>query len=728
MPTVELSDASPSDSVGIKAANLGRLIRAGFAVPAGVVLPASLEEAALPAAVAQVLDSLRGDRFAVRSSGVAEDMPGASFAGQYETRLGVARHEVLEAVRSCRESGHAARVAAYRDKHGLGNTAEGIAVIVQELVDAVAAGVAFSSDPLTGAHDRVVVSAVRGLGERLVSGHAAADVWWIEAGQATCRARPEAAIDADIALRVAAQARAAADHFRSPQDIEWAVDREGRLLVLQSRPITALPQEVRWEAPGSRPYRRNLRLGEWFFEPLTPLFDDWLVNRLETREHQIWHRIGGFHLADRYHALVNGWYFKDVSFIPSNPLALLAMMLRTGLPRAMRHPRRWASMLPPVSAFAVRPHLEEFHRRVQPAHRRLVDDSAQRMEAADAQELVGIVDRLADDAGEYFVYLALVGGFAWKSEVKLARFCRANLAGSGLGSHQELMLACREPAPEAPAVVSLDWYRPPLAETVANESISDAEARHARLLARREKAESLANVALVGRRRLLRRFGALLAVAREFAAIREEQVSEFTLGWPILRRALDRLGQDLVSRKVLSDPDEIYFLTRDEVLKPAKDLSATARSRWAAWMRQRRLTPPLKLGPEHEMVRRILDDNIETFRGFGQIGGEELLRGMPSSPGVARGRVHVIAGPEAFEEFQSGEVLVAQATTPGWTPLFARAAAVVTDAGSVMAHASLVAREYGIPAVVGTGEATQRLEDGMLVTVDGSAGVVLRAR
>jgi pyruvate,water dikinase len=98
---------------------------------------------------------------------------------------------------------------------------------------------------------------------------------------------------------------------------------------------------------------------------------------------------------------------------------------------------------------------------------------------------------------------------------------------------------------------------------------------------------------------------------------------------------------------------------------------------------------------------------------------------MPSSPGVARGPVRVVTGPEGFDGFQAGEVLVAQTTTPGWTPLFARAAAVVTDVGSVMAHASLVAREYGLPAVVGTGEATRKLRDGMLVTVDGSAGVVL---
>jgi rifampicin phosphotransferase len=86
--------------------------------------------------------------------------------------------------------------------------------------------------------------------------------------------------------------------------------------------------------------------------------------------------------------------------------------------------------------------------------------------------------------------------------------------------------------------------------------------------------------------------------------------------------------------------------------------------------------------------------------------------------------VRVIRGPEDFERFQPGEVLVAQVTAPAWTPLFGRAAAVVTDGGSLAAHASLVAREYGIAAVVATGDATARLRDGQRVTVDGSAGVV----
>lgn len=101
-----------------------------------------------------------------------------------------------------------------------------------------------------------------------------------------------------------------------------------------------------------------------------------------------------------------------------------------------------------------------------------------------------------------------------------------------------------------------------------------------------------------------------------------------------------------------------------------------------------------------------------------------IVSGVPASSGIATGRVRVIRGPDEFDQLQAGEVLVAPFTAPAWTPLFTLAAAVVTDVGSAAAHASIVAREYGIPAVVGCGDATARLRPGMRVTVNGSTGNV----
>ena len=101
-----------------------------------------------------------------------------------------------------------------------------------------------------------------------------------------------------------------------------------------------------------------------------------------------------------------------------------------------------------------------------------------------------------------------------------------------------------------------------------------------------------------------------------------------------------------------------------------------------------------------------------------------IAHGTPASPGRATGRVRVVRDSSRFDEFENGEILVAPLTAPAWTDLFGRAAAVVTDVGSAFAHASIIAREYGIPAVVGCGDATSRLKDGQIVTVDGSTGNV----
>ena len=137
---------------------------------------------------------------------------------------------------------------------------------------------------------------------------------------------------------------------------------------------------------------------------------------------------------------------------------------------------------------------------------------------------------------------------------------------------------------------------------------------------------------------------------------------------------------------------------------------------------QARLVPPLFVGRVHPLLKKLWD----AFpRMLGAVPSDTaLVSGAPASPGRASGPVRVIRGPQEFDQLQPGEILVAPTTAPAWTPLFTRAVAVVTDVGSAAAHASIIAREYGIPAVVGCGDATARLKTGMRVTVDGSTGNV----
>ena len=207
--------------------------------------------------------------------------------------------------------------------------------------------------------------------------------------------------------------------------------------------------------------------------------------------------------------------------------------------------------------------------------------------------------------------------------------------------------------------------------------------------------------------------------------IREEQTSELTIAWPVMRRAVVRIGEALVADGVIAEPDDVFFMTRDEVLAAlsgARPAVLDLAGRRAARAEQARLVPPTVVGRANRLVQRLWDSFP---RMLGAVPSDSaLVSGVPASAGRASGLVRVIRGPDEFAELRLGEILVAPLTAPAWTPLFSLAAGVVTDVGSAAAHASIIAREYGIPAVVGCGDATSRLRTGMRVTVDGTTGNV----
>jgi len=179
-----------------------------------------------------------------------------------------------------------------------------------------------------------------------------------------------------------------------------------------------------------------------------------------------------------------------------------------------------------------------------------------------------------------------------------------------------------------------------------------------------------------------------------------------------LRRAARERGRRLAERGVLADPGDVFYLSYAELLAPPTDaLAVVARRRAERTRLAARRAPPIFEGRW---------DNVETDTDPLSVG--DALAGIPAAPGVARGRVRVMR--EFGDPLDPGDVLVANVTDTGWTPLFGFAAAVVTDVGGVVSHPAVVAREFGIPCVVGTNEATIRLRDGMTVEVDGTAGTV----
>ena len=178
---------------------------------------------------------------AVRSSCVAEDLSNASFAGQYETVLGVREDkEIEDAVKVCWASAFSSRVLAYKEAKNSKSTDLAImAVLIQRLIRADSAGVAFTANPVTFDRNEVVINSVRGVGERLVSGQATPDEWVVRSSEILCRSSPEDSISSELARLIARLAKRVESHFGSPQDIEWAI-AGGKTFLLQPTPITTL--------------------------------------------------------------------------------------------------------------------------------------------------------------------------------------------------------------------------------------------------------------------------------------------------------------------------------------------------------------------------------------------------------------------------------------------------------------------------------------------------------
>lgn len=743
-PIVTLTDSAAASvpAVGSKAANLARLAAAGLPVPPGFVVTAGAwvqPPGDLAVAIDRALgaDELAGaPTFAVRSSALAEDLQDASFAGLYETLLDVPRQQVAAAVTRCRNAATSERVSAYTSARTTGVLDAGIAVLVQPMIEARAAGVAFTANPFTGDRDETLVTAVRGLGERLVGGEAVGDEWSIRGREAIPRRMTEQAISAEQALAIARLAGRVEELFETPQDIEWAIESDGgsgwRLLLLQARPMTALPPEVSWEPPGPGLWSRNFRLGEWLPEPMTPLFADWLLPLIEDGFLDGMRDSIGAAIPFRY-AIVNGWYFNATPR-PQPHLVVEALTRTRGrIIRTLFNALIQVSRDPVAADRNVLAGLHQQWRDIElPAYERLIAAARDRRPDATSGELIDLVDRLGRAAGRQLWFLSVVGGSAWKMEACLATFVRKQVPdllgpGAELADGVQVLLRALpgvEDLPPALPIQSADWVRP--IEEAAEPSADAARAeRRSALVEQRLRAESACRSALAGRPATLHRFTELLDVVTRYAVIREHQARAFPAAWPVMRSCVMGLGEALLAAGAVSSSDQVFFLRRAELERPGT-LAETADARRAQWERQLTVPAPLTIGEPPRLIGDPMARAVAQARGSRPIPPNAII-GEPASTGVAAGPACIITDPSEFPTFRAGDVLVARTTAPAWTPLFARAAAVVTDGGALAAHASIVAREYGIPAVVGTGDATRRIRSGQRVTVDGAVGVVTLA-
>jgi pyruvate,water dikinase len=782
---IGLADA---DRVGRKAAVLGELKATGFTVPTGFVVTVGAAAELSPDVVDEIrrgLEALGPRPVAVRSSGVDEDTAGMSYAGQYETVLNVRGLDaVLDAVRTCTASAGAERVATYRTDHS-GPTR--MAVLVQVMVDATAAGVAFSSNPLTGDDTEVVVNAVGGLGDRLVAGEVSAEQWTVRDGGASA-STVDAVLDATDARAVAWLARRVAAHFGVPQDIEWAI-ADGTLWLLQARPITALPQQevepvpIEINVPDGLSTRNRSMDRPW-----TPMERSVFLPVFSAVARHIFAYTTG--VVPAAHS-IGGWTY--VTTQPDTAEAYAARLERIAADIAEGRPlqvvRQWHETWKPAFAEAI-------------AELRGVDLAGLSDERLHVhiRTVVALFDRLHD---RYFqltgAAIAVFGQlttlcadlFGWSGDQTVR--LRGGLAGDHMAATIRLSelarLAVDRPAlrrwlarPDADPdrlaevdpvfaaafslyiqrythrTVGFDLTEPTLAEQPAVLlALIRAQLAHPydftteRAAHRARTAQALAEArsALADRAPADRdRFEAALEGCRLSSPVRDEKAFYAVSVWALLRYAVLELGRRLVDRGAADRADDALFLELTEALgalSTGDDQRARIRHHRGehAWALANPGPPTygepatlptvvpdggLSSGAQRALRAAEVTMSFMTGPGVGSSPDDRQLRGLAASSGRYLGPVRVIHNVTEFGKLRHGDVLICPETTAQWSLLFPSLGALVTDRGSLLSHPAILAREYGVPAVVATGNATTLLRDDQLVIVDGATGVVRLAQ
>ncbi|WP_426977565.1 PEP/pyruvate-binding domain-containing protein [Pseudarthrobacter sp. O4] len=804
---------------GGKGANLGELLRAGFPVPEGFIVTTAayasmledtgpggtlaglLQTGADGARIREAIGSVRlpeqlrrtitdayrrlgAGPVAVRSSGTAEDLPGAAFAGQHDTFLNILGEDALiRAITGCWASLWTDRAISYRHRQKIRPEDVAIAVVVQTMVSADAAGVMFSADPLTGRRDRILIDAGAGLGEAVVSGrvtpehyvldsHARVRQWTPGGHETVIRATPKGGtvetagepgtgqlLSKRQLARLAGIARQVTAHFGTPQDMEWAV-AGGRTYLLQARPMTALPQE---------PQKLNVfqkGMGPFFVEmfqerPYPLDVSGWLQQGIVAMLQRMAGSIGvAFPSVAEVLPEEDGVVLRLIPPVPRPTIRVLAAPVSIAA-RARRfrlsnwtHDERFAAFLTEVdrlnsqdprqlnwqqllghvratyealgpigelrvsylpgvliSQLKLRPMLLLMGKRhLAPA---LIAGAPTRTSQAN-RELERLADLVRADESLRTSFDRLEAAELVHRVSGDPRYADFNQSLRGFLTeygHRETSSAVLSSAPtwsEAPEVVlglvKVLTGNPGQTTDQTGDALRELSAHPA-----------LTNPGL--RRRVLD----TVDTARAGMAFREDTHFYATMLLPPLRRALRELGERLRSAGVLDEAHDVFHL-RDEELRTISDpgtLPATDRDRY-------RQTVLARAAKRADLAGTPLLDLNALFPEH-PADSSALVTGSAASRGSATGVVRIIGSPAAFGTLQSGEILVCPYTNPSWTPLFQRAAAVVVDTGGIGSHAAIVAREYGIPAVMGTRNGTTTLTDGQQVAVNGTTGTVTAA-
>ncbi len=779
---LQLVDAD-DPSLGGKAVGLARLQAMGLAVPPAFVIRGALA-GEYPDDLDQQHTALASDKVAVRSSALGEDGEDASFAGQYETVLNVENTEQLRtAIDQCVASINSERAQHYQQTQ-LGETAVQMNIVVQRMVDARCAGVVFTADPVSARRDLLVIDAVNGLGEALVSGEATPDHFGVNAAgkiiRRDCVSDSAVLSDAEITL-IAQQARAAAAHEGQALDLEWAIDQQGELYWLQARPITTLPADLNeFDTPLPRPddvltISNVSEMMPGAVCPLTMSFTGWGIDyglqhmqvtvgardRIES-EWQL--------TASAYgHLLLNltGSVFMSAGTLGSNADQSAQTLCGRIVPELKD--------LPPL-----------------PFWRRLINTGRLLKYCISAP---GVVDRFGEDLARFVIAEHDSSEAMWREIAEKSWFfdhCMAvhiqssALSGflsaivenmvSGKSNDSTIeeqaeavrLLAGATDVESALMLVQLDALLDTIAEhpdaSAAFQSV-DLDAAIAWLRSTPGISDAFASFLEShghrGYRELCMRDPAwrddLTSLVQSMQAAVQGRLQTGahramhteTIDWSGLNRGLRWVlpkAHNAIRRRehTKSQLVELAYrfktafrhlgaLLEQEGKLPDADLVCFFTTKELPAF----VSAPTDAAVSTALARREALAFQQQFE-FPEIsvglpepleavttGLEDgTLQGRPASRGVVEGTVRVAHNLSEAAALQSGEILVTPITDIGWTPYFSLIGGLITDLGSSVSHGAVIAREYGLPCVVNTRQGTKTLHSGDRVRLDGDTGCV----
>jgi rifampicin phosphotransferase len=724
--------------------------------------------------------------YAVRSSATAEDLPTASFAGQKDTYLDVVgAAAILRHISRCWASLFTERAVTYRLRNGVDGRGVQMAVLVQRMVAPRAAGVMFTADPVTSNRRVASVEAVVGLGERLVSGMVNADVYEVRDGEVATRVEHDAEpvlSDAQV-VRLVQLGRRIEAHFGHPQDIEWCLTGDD-FQIVQSRPITTL-FPIPAAADDRNHVYVSVGHGQMMTDPMRPLgislwqlttprpmleaggrlFVD-VTNELSSPAR----RAGLLEVMGRGDPLIADALrtIVDREFVPTLP------------DDGPARPPAGGASAPGETDPAVVAELVESSRASISALKRDIEGTSGPALLDFITADIGELRRLLFDRTSHRAIMAGMEATWWLNERleawlgerdaadTLAQSVPGNVTSEmGLGlldvadvirPHPEVVsflerveddgfldelppLAGGREARDAilawlerygmRCAGEIDITRPRWSErpstlvatilgNVRSFEPGEAERRfeQGRRDARRKEAEVLEQLrAQPDGERKAAEAKAMIDRVRAFGGYREYPKYAMITRYFAYKQALLEEADRLVQADVLRDREDIYWLTfpeLDDVVRTGRADEPLIRRRRDAFTAYASLRPP-----------RVLTSDGEVVAGRYRRGGlpAGALAGLPVSAGTVEGRARVILD-MADADLEAGDILVTAYTDPSWTPLFVAIAGLVTEVGGLMTHGAVIAREYGLPAVVGVEDATLLVRDGQRIRVHGSDGYV----